>query len=202
MLYGTVPFKANNMSELQKLIIKAKYSLKDDISEESRGLLQGLLEKDPAKRLTVAQVLAHPWLADAGEVELFTEQEKDYIRSEFTYNDTTRCNRNETDPFTEHMLDSTMNSMLKNCSSKSVILAPFNSTKSNLEMREALSESMKAMLQSKHCIKYAARVRDVDRQYEMNNNADLDNGVYHKVDDDEEDKEELKDGKEHSNDSL
>ena len=48
MLYGTVPFKANNMSELQKLIIKAKYTLKEDgVSEEARNLLTGLLEKDP-----------------------------------------------------------------------------------------------------------------------------------------------------------
>ena len=47
MLYGTVPFKANNISELQKLIIKAKYTLKDDISEPARKLLHGLLEKDP-----------------------------------------------------------------------------------------------------------------------------------------------------------
>jgi serine/threonine protein kinase len=54
MLYGTVPFKANNMSELQKLILKAKYSLKEEgISEEAKSLLIGLLEKDPAKRLTV-----------------------------------------------------------------------------------------------------------------------------------------------------
>jgi hypothetical protein len=28
----------------------------------------------------------------------------------------------------------------------------------------------------------AGRVKDIDRQYERNNNADLDNGVYHKVD--------------------
>lgn len=53
MLYGTVPFKANNMSELQKLIMKAKYTLKEDVSEEARELLQGLLERDPAKRLTI-----------------------------------------------------------------------------------------------------------------------------------------------------
>ena len=39
MLYGTVPFKANNMSELQSLILKAKYTLKDDVSEEARSLL-------------------------------------------------------------------------------------------------------------------------------------------------------------------
>jgi len=35
MLYGTVPFKAQNMTDLHKLIMKAKYTLKDDISEES-----------------------------------------------------------------------------------------------------------------------------------------------------------------------
>lgn len=40
MLYGTVPFKANNMNDLHKLIMKGKYTLKDDISEESRDLLK------------------------------------------------------------------------------------------------------------------------------------------------------------------
>lgn len=62
MLYGTVPFKANNMTELQKIIMKAKYSLKEDISEDSRNLLRGLLEKDPAKRLNISQILGHTWL--------------------------------------------------------------------------------------------------------------------------------------------
>ena len=33
MLYGTVPFKANSMNELHKLIIKGKYVLKDGVSE-------------------------------------------------------------------------------------------------------------------------------------------------------------------------
>ena len=33
MLYGTVPFKANSMSELHKLIIKGKYELKDGVTE-------------------------------------------------------------------------------------------------------------------------------------------------------------------------
>lgn len=67
MLYGTVPFKANNMSELQKLIIKAKYTLKDDVSEEARELITGCLEKDPSKRLTISEILSHKWLLDADE---------------------------------------------------------------------------------------------------------------------------------------
>jgi 5'-AMP-activated protein kinase catalytic alpha subunit len=62
MLYGTVPFKANNMSELQKLILKAKYTLKDEITEEAKDLLTLLLEVDPEKRIKIPEILAHKWL--------------------------------------------------------------------------------------------------------------------------------------------
>jgi hypothetical protein len=36
------------------------------------------------------------------------------------------------------------------------------------------------MLLDKKVIRFAARVKDIDRQYEMNNNCELDNGVYNK----------------------
>ena len=57
MLYGTVPFKANNMQDLHKLILKAKYNLKDEISETAKDLLRSMLEPDVGKRFTIAQVL-------------------------------------------------------------------------------------------------------------------------------------------------
>lgn len=59
MLYGTVPFKANNMSELHSLIMKAKYSLKDDkaaVSEDGKSLIRALLEPEPTKRITLEQI--------------------------------------------------------------------------------------------------------------------------------------------------
>jgi hypothetical protein len=54
MLYGTVPFKASNMQELHKQVVKQKPEYKDgtDISVKALNLLQGILEKDPHKRLT------------------------------------------------------------------------------------------------------------------------------------------------------
>ena len=86
MLYGTVPFKANNMSELQKMIIKAKYTLKDDISASARDLLSKLLEKDPTKRLTIPQILVHDWLKDVNEqiqeVVQFTERDAYHAETE------------------------------------------------------------------------------------------------------------------------
>ena len=38
MLYGTVPFKANEMKDLHKLIMKGKYNLKEGISIEAKEI--------------------------------------------------------------------------------------------------------------------------------------------------------------------
>lgn len=62
---GTFPFARQgdedmkNAKALQMMfgrIIKADYEEPDEVSEECRDLLRGLLKADPAKRLTVSQV--------------------------------------------------------------------------------------------------------------------------------------------------
>lgn len=74
MLYGTVPFKASNMSELQKQIIKVQTTFKDEISSEAISLLKSILERDPSKRLSIPEILRHPWMKDVPEkVTIFTE---------------------------------------------------------------------------------------------------------------------------------
>jgi serum/glucocorticoid-regulated kinase 2 len=74
MLYGTVPFKASNMSDLHRLIMKAKYSLKDDISEEARSMLKGLLDRNPNTRLTPGDAMTHPWMEGiADSMTLFND---------------------------------------------------------------------------------------------------------------------------------
>jgi hypothetical protein len=73
-----------------------------------------------------------------------------------------------------------MNATLRNASSKSVILAPFNSSVSDDREFEEVNRKQAPMVEKKALIKFAARCRDQDRQYEINNNCELDNGVYHK----------------------
>lgn len=107
-------------------------------------------------------------------MDIFTETEKNIIWREFTYNDTTRLNWNE--HFTEHGLDSTYNSLVKNCSTKSIILAPFNSTKTHLSSFHSSIEDMT----DNYCMVLAPRCWERDRQYQNNNNCELDNGVYNK----------------------
>ena len=95
--------------------MQAKYTLKDEISKEAKNLIHGLLNTDPQKRLSVSQVLKHPWLQNIDESkDLFDKEEQEVIRTEFTYNDPSRFNRNEKvspdeepwDCFTEINLDS------------------------------------------------------------------------------------------------
>lgn len=189
LLFGTVPFKANNMKDLHQQILQARYNMKEDISEDAKSLIRGLLTTDPKRRLSVKKVLMHPWLAGTEllSTDIFNDEEKEVIRSEFTYNDPSRFNRNERvnndeepwDCFTELNLDS-MNQTLRNASEKSLILAPFNSTMSDVDGFFRTILKMAPMEPKKELIKFAARCRDQDRQYEINNNAELDNGVYHK----------------------
>ena len=114
MLYGTVPFKGDNMNQLHSLIISGNVTYRDDITTEAIDLLKGLLEVDPLKRLSTDRILNHTWLKNIkDDINIFTETEKEIIRTEFTYNDTRRLNRNirnESTVFTEHNLDSTRNS--------------------------------------------------------------------------------------------
>ena len=114
----------------------------EEISNDALELLKGILEKDPNRRMTSDQILEHKWMKvpekNTRQVKVFSDQEKNGIVSEFEY-----YNKKErdvvvdgehqvlpTDPFAEQMLSSTQNSELKNVSTRSIILAPFNSTRS------------------------------------------------------------------------
>ena len=112
------------MSDLHKMIIKGDYKIKEG-TENAKDLQRRMLEVDPEKRITPAQILSHPWMKDAkDEMEIFTETEKNIIAKEFTYNETRRLNRNGEmvfELFTEHGLNSSHNSLIKNCSTKSVM---------------------------------------------------------------------------------
>lgn len=84
----------------------------------------------------------------------------------------------ETEWFTEQNLETSQNELTRNISSKSNILAPFNSTYSEVPEKQEIKESMMA---NRNVVKFAAKVKDIDRQYEKNNNCELDNGVYNKL---------------------
>jgi hypothetical protein len=48
MLYGTVPFKGDDMSLLHQAIIAGNFELKDEISVEAKDLIKGILNTNPS----------------------------------------------------------------------------------------------------------------------------------------------------------
>ena len=181
MLYGTVPFKGSDMKALQRLIISGQYTLKENISSDARDLLKHMLEVDPNKRISENDILSHPWLQKTqGKISLFSEEEKEAIKKEYSYVKQTKNGTDTGTLFTEQNIDSTQNDLTKNITSKSVILGPFNSSQTHIETEAEAAP----MMEKGKGIRFSAKVRDADRQYEKNNNGDMDNGVYNKFADD------------------
>lgn len=76
MLCGTVPFKASNLEDLHKLILKGDFSFPCELSNEAQILVKGMIQLDPKQRLTVPQVLSHAWLKETNEDESDDEEEE------------------------------------------------------------------------------------------------------------------------------
>lgn len=168
------------MEELHEMILHGRYLLKEDISREAMDLLRGLLEIDPKKRLTIRQIYQHPWLQGYDDnLRLFTAEEYELINKEYTYNQPSRFNRNDGEPadgFTEQNIESVYSEM-RNNTTKSVILAPFNST---MTQQNSFLQTIDESMFLSEGMQFSKRCREANRQYEFNNNGQLDNGVYHK----------------------
>lgn len=161
------------------------------MSELARDLMQNMLEKSVSKRLTAKEVLYHPWFDDVeAEINIFDEQEKNLIRKEFTYllqknklkEMPDRSSNDLNTQFTEHSIGAdSANGLLKNSSTRSVILCPFNSRQADPAEQNRLVEICAPLMEEKDFIlRFGIRVRELDRAYEKFNNQDFDNGVYHK----------------------
>lgn len=177
MLSGTVPFKAGKIKDLQKCILKCNYAKIKGISDEVEDLLTRILEVEPTKRATADEILQHPWLNFNEEefrekIQLFTDSEKIHLSN-------SNLDFRKADPkdlveaFTYKNLDTIIK--CENNKSKSLILAPFNSSQ-----EEHLIKSGESLVELEFCndiIKFDQKVKAINRQYELNNNGEIDNGI-------------------------
>ena len=71
LLCGDTPFNGKNRQQLFRRISVDEPSFADDkwghISDEGVDFVRQLLQKDPAKRMSAADALSHPWLADLAD---------------------------------------------------------------------------------------------------------------------------------------
>ncbi|EFA77412.1 putative protein serine/threonine kinase [Heterostelium album PN500] len=65
ILFGKPPFYHNDESEIYKLVSTGKWSFpsnQHEYSDDVKDMIRGLLEHDPAKRLTAKKALSHRWI--------------------------------------------------------------------------------------------------------------------------------------------
>ena len=118
-----------------------------------------------------------PVLCSNNIVGLFTDEEELAIRKEYDFRERLKDSSRSEDSsiFTTHNLTTTENVDSESEHSKSSILAPFNSNESN---DYSFMEDIKPMLVNRKMIKFCPKLREVNRQYERDNNSNIDNGVY------------------------
>ena len=184
--------------ELQYSIVYREPKYIENISNEARDLLKGLLNKDPKRRLTIEQILNHPWLhnfkeknASSNKFHLFTKSEM--IMLSKTFIDYRKANYDDLkENFTLSNLEKENdknNLNEQNITSKSSILAPYNSIISESEnsnsQRDIEKEdndlfndfnNSKIKLENEQIV-FSKKIIEYNRLYELNNNGEMDNGV-------------------------
>ena len=204
MLSGTLPFTVKNKS-IEELSLKDMKNKKESsdlkyqivngypkkikkISSEAKDLLAGLLNKNPDKRLTCDEILNHPWLkddfneiCDNNKYHLFTKAEMTMMSK--TYID---YRKGEIEDLRENFTITNLKSdeikiEEKNISTKSSILAPFNSalnSSSYSSKKDRFDDSKNSNINLENdLIIYNNKVKEYNLNYELNNNQEVDNGM-------------------------
>ena len=206
MLSGTLPFNLknnesssmdeenNNNVELQNSIINKEPKKIEKISDEARDLLKGLLNKNPNKRLTIEQILNHPWLKpDEKNIKnkkyhLFTKAEM--IMLSKTYID---YRNGLIEDLKENFTISNLiiekdnkkgENKIKNITTKSSLLAPYNTliqdneSISEYESQDSFDDLNNPNINLENdIIIYNNKVKEYNLNYELNNNGECDNGM-------------------------
>lgn len=182
------PFNADKITELKDLIIKGEYKPLDNISPEARDLIKNMLEINPKKRISIEDILAHPWLINVDlkfwkSQNLFTNAEYIFfVKNNVDYRDI-----NNKDDMIEIFdiknldTDDEDENENPNSKTKSIIYTPYNSyiedDNNNLnDSDDSIDLNNKDIEIQNYIIEYSSKVKDLNRKYEMNNNEEIDNG--------------------------
>jgi len=68
MIHGKYPFEGKTIVDLNKEICESDPKYNSDLDKSLIELLQGILEKDPSKRLTISEIKKNKWVTADGSL--------------------------------------------------------------------------------------------------------------------------------------
>ncbi|KAJ3720435.1 hypothetical protein C8R42DRAFT_670720 [Lentinula raphanica] len=97
LLTGMLPFDDDDEQIMRDKVILGEFEDPEWLSEDARDLIQNILQKEPSQRLTIPQILEHPW---------FTSNKPDYPDNISTEGSRSRAKSPLTHDFTDFALSS------------------------------------------------------------------------------------------------
>ena len=202
MLSGNLPFKGNNIHDLENAILLGEYHKIRDISYEANDIIEKMLKLNPSERITIDEILKHPWLKNVNltnrhKLNIFTKAEKKVLSKYYIdYLNSAKSDLLENFTYRNLTIDNSKKRLGGN--TKSVIYAPYNTCVNENEnfskntkktdmsylSKEELKLYKELKIENEVC-KFGWRVRQANINYELSNNDDYDNGLIKSLNDDE-----------------
>ena len=190
MLSGEQPFRADSIKKLEKIVLKGKFEEIEEVSKEGNDLIKEMLQVDPKKRISIDNILKHPWLNNVDlenrkKLNLFTESEK-ILLSKFDVDYLSSSKDELIENFSLKNLETNNNETnYKNQgNTKSIIFAPYNSyiedsenNKINYKYMHEEEEIYKELKILNNICKFGFKAQQGNIKYQLSNNNDFDNGI-------------------------
>ena len=188
MVSGFFPFNGINESQLHRHILSGKFPKLQNISNELNDLINKILEINPKKRITIDEILNHPWVKNEenqininennnklnNNYDLFTKAEKIiYFKLRRDYRDINYNEEGNLETFTYRNIDTNYQDENLNNLTMSFVHTPFNSRRERDYDDDLYYDDVNI---EKDIMKFLPKANEMNKQYEINNNCDFDHG--------------------------
>mmetsp|Transcript_29909 Transcript_29909/g.26460 ORF Transcript_29909/g.26460 Transcript_29909/m.26460 type:complete len:85 (+) Transcript_29909:601-855(+) len=83
MLFGELPFDEENVNTMFKYIKDAQYYMHGTASPEAKDILNRMLQPNPFKRITIPEIMNHPWFKnDVNNIRFYDNFFLKFIKNE------------------------------------------------------------------------------------------------------------------------
>ena len=177
MVSGFFPFRGINETELRKNIISGNYPELNDVSENLKDLLNKLLEVNPDKRISLDEILKHPWLNEelkenGNNINIFTKAEK-IIYGKLKLDYRFDHKENVIENFTYKNILTEYEEENWNVKTISFIKTPYNSQRPRDDDEDLFYDDVNI---ENDVMNFYSKVGEKNREYELRNNYDFDQG--------------------------
>ena len=188
MISGFFPFTGINENQLHRHILSGKFPKLQNISNNLKDLINKILEINPQKRITIDEILNHPWIVGyenetnldeninnySYNNSLFTKAEKIiYFKLRRDYRDINNNDDGNLETFTYRNIDTDYKDENQNDLSMSFVQTPFNTPRERDDDEDLFYDDV---IIEKDIMKFLPKINEMNKQYEINNNCDFDHG--------------------------